>query len=75
MTQGGGEGEECVHKIWNHYKANMMFKVWYWHTAEQVEQWNRTESLAINLNTHGNSVYEKYGILNQWGGAPRCSVG
>lgn len=64
---GRGEGQGCVCKVWKHYKATMMFKVWYWHMAEQVEQWNGTGSLAINLNTHGNSVNEKYGILNQWG--------
>lgn len=33
----------------------------------QGEQWNRIESPAIYLNIYGNLVYEKHGILNQWG--------
>lgn len=33
----------------------------------QAELWNRTGSPDEDLNTFGDLVFEKYGILNQWG--------
>lgn len=33
----------------------------------QAELWIRTGNPDEDLLTFGNSVFEKYGILNQWG--------
>lgn len=50
-----------------YYKARVIKKVWNWHKDSHIDQWNRTESLDINLPIHSHLILNKDAKTTQWG--------
>lgn len=40
-------------------KATVIKRVWYWCKDRQMDQWNRTESLEIELQIHKQLTFNK----------------
>ena len=39
-------------------RATVIKTAWYWHINRQVNQWNQTEDLDINLHTYENLIFD-----------------
>ena len=49
-----------------YYKTTVIKTVWYSYQNSHVDQWNGIENAEINLDTYGQSIFDKGGKNIKW---------
>ena len=60
-------GRHTLPDFKTYYKGRVIKIVWYWHNDRHIEQWNRTESPAINSYNCGQLLFKTDAKTIYWG--------
>jgi hypothetical protein len=59
LNKRSTSGSTTIIDFKTHYKITVTETVWYWHKNRYMDQWNRIETLEINLLIYSQPLFNK----------------